>query len=52
MSSSLLGGALEEGDVDVATPTLERSGDVLIAVGRGFGRGRRGRRHPDAGAER
>ena len=24
----------------------ERGGDVLIAVGRGFGRGRRGRRHP------
>jgi hypothetical protein len=28
-----------EGDEDVATPTLERGGDVLIAVRRCFGRG-------------
>ncbi len=49
MSSSPWGGALGEGDGDVATPVwgleLERGGDVFIAVVRGFRAGRRGRRH-------
>jgi hypothetical protein len=39
---------LWNGDEDVTTPAmdLERGGDVLIAVGGGCGRGRRGRRYP------
>jgi hypothetical protein len=45
--------ALGEGDGDVAAPVgdveLGRGGDVFIAVGRGFGKGRRGRRHPGLG---
>jgi hypothetical protein len=46
MSSSPLRGAFGEGDVDVAAPTLEWSGDVLIAMGNASER-RRGRRLPD-----
>jgi hypothetical protein len=39
MSSTPWGGALGDGGEDVATPVvgLGRGGDVLIAVGRGFG---------------
>ena len=38
--------------MDVAAPTVERGGDVLIAVGKGFGMGRRGRRRPGPGMGR
>jgi hypothetical protein len=53
MSSSPWEEALGEGDGDVAAPVwdgeLGRGGDVIIAVGRGFGKWRRGRRHPGLG---